>query len=69
MQNLKLAIEGMHCGGCVNRVTAALKSVPGVEVRSVEVGSAEVGIDEAQVRAEMVSGAVTKIGFVARIES
>ena len=23
MQNLKLAIEGMHCGGCVNRVTMA----------------------------------------------
>lgn len=69
MQNLKLAIEGMHCGGCVNRVTAALKSVPGVEVRSVEVGSAEVSFDEAQVQQEMIAGAVTKIGFVARIES
>ena len=69
MQNLKLAIEGMHCGACVNRVTAALKSVPGVEVRGVEIGSAEVSFDEAQVQPEMVAAAVTKIGFVARIES
>lgn len=69
MQNLKLVIEGMHCGGCVNRVTTALKSVPGVEVRSVEVGSAEVSFDAAQVRQELIAGAVTKIGFVARIES
>jgi copper chaperone CopZ len=68
MRNLKLAIEGMHCGGCVNRVTMALKNAPGVEVRSVEVGSAEVSFDEAQVRPEAVAEAVNKIGFTARIE-
>ncbi len=68
MQNLKLTIDGMHCGGCVNRVTMALKKVPGVEVRSVEVGSAEVSFDEAQVQAAAIAEAVTKIGFAARIE-
>lgn len=69
MQNLKLAIEGMHCGGCVNRVTTALKKTPGVEVRSVEVGSAEVSFDEAQARPETIAAAVNQIGFVARIEA
>ena len=69
MQNLKLAIEGMHCGGCVNRVTMALKKTPGVEVRSVDVGSAEVSFDEAQVRPEAIAAAVNQIGFVARIEA
>lgn len=69
MQNLKLAIEGMHCGGCVNRVTMALKKTQGVEVRSVEIGSAEVSFDEALVQAEAITEAVNKIGFVARIEA
>ena len=68
MRNLKLAIDGMHCSGCVNRVTMALKNVPGVEVRSVEVGSAEMSFDEARVRPETIVEAVNKIGFVARIE-
>ena len=27
-----ISIEGMHCDGCVRRVTAALKKVPGVEL-------------------------------------
>lgn len=69
MKNLKLAIEGMHCGGCVNRVAMALKKTPGVEVRSVEVGSAEVSFDEAQARPETIAAAVNQIGFVARIEA
>jgi copper chaperone/Cu+-exporting ATPase len=69
MQNLKLAIEGMHCGGCVNRVTMALKKAPGVEVRSVEVGSAEVSFDETRARPETIAEAVNKLGFVARIEA
>lgn len=69
MQNLKLVIEGMHCGGCVNRVTLALKKAPGVEVRGVEVGSAEVSFDEAQVRPEAIAEAINKIGFTARIEA
>ena len=68
MRNLKLAIDGMHCGGCVNRVTMALKNAPGVEVRSVEVGSAEVSFDEAQVQPEAIAEAVNRIGFVARIK-
>ncbi len=37
-----LEIEGMHCGGCVTRVTGALRRIPGVEVTGVEVGSAEI---------------------------
>lgn len=69
MQTLKLAIDGMHCGGCVNRVTLALKKTPGVEIRGVEVGSAEVSFDEAQVQPDMIAEAVNKIGFVARIEA
>jgi copper chaperone CopZ len=60
---LTLKINGMHCAGCVARVTQALKRVPGVEVQDVEVGSAHVvsqrpGTDRAEIEA-----AIRKIGF------
>lgn len=65
-RTLRLAIDGMHCGGCVTRVTNALKKVEGVEVQSVEVGSAEVLIDPARTAPEVVLEAVERIGFQAR---
>jgi copper chaperone CopZ len=65
-RTLRLAIDGMHCGGCVTRVTNALKKVEGVEVQSVEVGSAEVLIDPARTAPEAVLEAVERIGFQAR---
>jgi copper chaperone len=63
---LKLAIEGMHCGGCVRRVTAALAQLEGVDVRAVEVGEAAVDYDPARVEAQEVLDAVNGIGFTAR---
>jgi copper chaperone CopZ len=63
---LKLAIEGMHCGGCVTRVTNALAKLDGVEVRKVEVGSAEVVYDEARLAPTTVAEAVNRIGFAAK---
>jgi copper chaperone CopZ len=63
---LKLAIDGMHCGGCVARVTSALKKLDGVEVGKVEVGSAEVVYDEGKVRPEILAEAVNKLGFSVR---
>jgi copper chaperone len=65
-QTLKLAIDGMHCGGCVNRVTNALKKLEGVEVRQVEVGSAEVSYDAAVTPPAAIAEAVNRIGFTAR---
>jgi len=69
MQNvLTLSIEGMHCEGCVRRVTAALQSVKGVEVGSVEVGSARTTFDPNQASAEEIAAAISRIGFSAQIE-
>ena len=65
-QSLNLAIEGMHCGGCVTRVTNALKKVEGVEVKLVEVGSAQVDFDEARTQPGAIVEAVNRIGFAAR---
>ena len=70
MQNtLRLSIEGMHCGGCVHRVTAALKSVQGVELGPVEVGSAQLKFNPGQASADEIAAVVNRIGFSARSES
>lgn len=63
---LKLSIDGMHCGGCVTRVTNTLKKLDGLEVRDVQVGSAEVSYDEARLQPTAIVEAVNRIGFTAR---
>jgi copper chaperone len=65
---LKLSIEGMHCGGCVRRVTVALQGVKGVELGPINVGSAEMTFHPEQASAEDIAAAVNRIGFSARIE-
>jgi copper chaperone len=65
---LKLSIEGMHCGGCIRRVTAALEAIKGVELNSVEVGSAQLNFHPEQTNAEEIAAAVNLIGFSARVE-
>jgi len=67
-KTVKLAIEGMHCEGCVRRVMHALSSVEGARVESVAVGSATVAIDPAHTSSEQVAGAVNRIGFTAHVE-
>jgi copper chaperone len=70
MENtLNLAIEGMHCGACVRRVTTALQGVEGVTVKSVEVGSAKVVFDAAATSAPEIAAALDRNGFPARVQS
>ncbi len=69
MQNaFTLSIEGMHCGGCVRRVTNALEGIRGVELGSVEVGSAQLTFQPELASAEEIASAVSRIGFTARLE-
>ncbi len=63
---LKLAIDGMHCGGCVTRVTNALNKLEGVDVRDVQVGSAALTYDDARLQPAAIVEAVNKLGFTAR---
>ena len=65
---LNLAIEGMHCGACVRRVTSALQGVEGVTVKSVEVGSAEVAVDAEGTSVQDITAALDRIGFPARVQ-
>ena len=63
MQNLKLQIDGMNCGGCVRNVQSALEALPGVNVKAVIVGGAELELDPARTSPEAVKQAVEKRGF------
>ena len=65
-RTLRLTIDGMHCGGCVARVTKALGGIDGVAVQRVEVGSAELAYDEAKAQPAAIAAAVDKLGFTAR---
>jgi len=66
---LNLAIEGMHCGACVRRVTSALQSVEGVTVKSVEVGSAEIVFDATETSAQDITATLDRNGFPVRVQS
>jgi copper chaperone CopZ len=65
MQKLNLSIEGMHCGGCAAKVSAALKQVPGTTVESVVVGSAKVLFDPHKTTDGDLIAAVNHLGFKA----
>ena len=66
METMTLAIEDMHCGSCVSRVSTVLSRIDGVTVRSVEVGSAEVGLDPTRVTPADVTSKLAAAGYVAR---
>lgn len=68
MRQVKLAIEGMSCGGCVRRVTAVLKAMPGVTVHEVAIGSASVEIDPGKSSVEAVVAKLNGEGFGAKAQ-
>lgn len=67
MNTLKLTIDGMSCGHCLNRVQKALGGIPGVEVTSVQIGQASLQYDPAQHAPEAIAEVVTKSGYKAQV--
>jgi copper chaperone len=68
MSEFKLHIDGMHCGSCVRRVTQALTSTHGVEVKEVSVGSARLESSQEPAPIDLAIAALAKAGFSAHIE-
>jgi copper chaperone len=68
MAEFTLLIDGMHCGSCIRRVTQALNSVEGVEVKEVRLGAARLipapGTDPTKAAVD----ALAKVGYNARLE-
>jgi copper chaperone len=61
---MKIAIEGMHCQGCVERLRKSLERVETARVEHIEVGSAEVAVEPG--RESALLDAVRKAGFEPR---
>ncbi len=67
MNTLKLTIDGMSCGHCLNRVQKALGTVAGLEHTSVQIGQATLDYDPAQYTPEAIADVVTKAGYRAQV--
>jgi copper chaperone CopZ len=63
MQQLTMAIQGMSCGHCSDKVRRALAGLEGVRVEHVEVGSATVAYEPAIASPERIVGAIAALGY------
>ena len=69
MAEFQLKIDGMHCGGCVRRVSQALSAVEGVVVDEVKVGSARLHSESEPAPVEAAIAALAQAGYAVRVES
>jgi len=71
MERIVLDVAGMSCSGCVNSVTAALKSLPGVAQVDVSLaaGQASVACDAALISVAELTQAIDEAGFVAHVST
>ncbi len=65
MIDLKLAIEGMSCGGCSGRLTGLLEKTDGVKALNIshEDNNGEISIDETVISKDQVIAIIEKAGF------
>ncbi len=65
MKNVKLNVEGMHCGGCSSRLERVLNSLEGVESANVSLEEkiANVNYNEEEVSIEAIKEAIVDAGF------
>jgi copper chaperone len=64
MQTEHLIVNGMSCGGCVSRVTAALTAIPGVgDVKiALPTGKVDVTYDERLTQVAQMNSAIERAG-------
>ncbi len=67
---VSIAVQGMHCGDCSSKVTAALQGVDGVEAVAVDyqTGAAEIAYDADKVSVDTLVKAITDTGFEAALK-
>ena len=69
MAEVTLQIDGMHCGSCVRRVSQALASTKGIEVKEVRVGAARFAASDETAAVEDAIAALAQAGYKAHAES
>lgn len=68
MAEVTLQIDGMHCGSCVRRVSQALASTPGIEVKEVRVGAARLVANNEPADVDLAIAALARAGYTAHVE-
>jgi copper chaperone len=68
MPEFTLRIENMHCGSCIRRVSQALASMDGLQVKEVRVGAARLGSTRNPAPVEQALAVLAKAGYPARLE-
>lgn len=68
METTHLKVTGMNCGACVNHVTGALQSVPGVQSARVDLAAGSAAVQhQAGTTASQLIEAVTAEGYAAQV--
>lgn len=62
-KTVTFTIDGMHCGGCVRRVTGALDGIDGISDVTVAVGTATFVSDDDDGILDEAKAAVAALGF------
>jgi copper chaperone CopZ len=68
MAEFTLHVDGMHCGSCVRRVSQALASTEGVQVKDVQVGKARLASELNPPPIELAVAALAKAGYPAHLD-
>ena len=66
MAEFTLQIDGMHCGSCIRRVSQALASAEGVQVKEVRLGAARLSTTQEPAPVDLAIAALAKAGYSAR---
>lgn len=66
MSTLNLAIENMHCGACVRRVTQTLNALPSTHAEEVRVGAARV---QTEIPPQQIEQALSAAGYPAHVQA
>jgi Cu+-exporting ATPase len=68
MPEFTLLINNMHCGACVRRVTEALSSAEGIEVKEVLMGTARLSSPQDPPPVALALHALAKAGYPAHLQ-
>ena len=68
MSEFTLRIDNMHCGSCIRRVSQALASADGVQVKEVRLGAARFSSTLNPASADLALAALAKAGYTARLD-
>ena len=67
MKEIRIKIDGMHCGACVRRVNAAVAALGGVSVIETQVGALRIELIDPAATVEPVLEAIKGLGFQAAV--